>query len=147
MKFNFWYRWLLAVNILFILIGLAIAFFPDGNFLDMHTKAIQKLFLNDQLASESFHDFRRFLYGIIGGTIAGNFLMQLFILWKPFYNLEKWAWHAVLWPMLLWFVVDSGLSIYHGAFFNVWMINIWTLILIGIPLIMLRRSFINKRRS
>jgi hypothetical protein len=43
--------------------------------------------------------------------------------------------------MLLWFVVDSGMSVYHGAFFNVWMINVWTLLLVGLPLAMTRRAF------
>lgn len=140
MSFDFWCRWLLFVSLLSVAVGLAIAFFPDSALFVFHTAAIEKAFFGGSIPEEAAQ-LRAFLFGPLGGTIAGYFLMQTFIVWGPFWRREPWAWHAVLWPMLLWFAVDSGMSIYHGAFFNVWMINVWTLLLVGVALAMTYRDF------
>lgn len=140
MTFKFWHRWLLAVSIATVLVGLVIAFFPDSPVFDAHTAAIEEAFFDGTMPGEA-GELRAFLFAPIGGTIAGYFLMQSIVVWGPFRRRERWAWHAVLWPMLLWFCVDSALSIAHGAFFNVWMINIWTLVLVGLPLLMTRGAF------
>lgn len=142
-NFNFWHKWLLFVSLLLTAGGLAIAFFPNSFIFDMHTDAIERHFFNDLMPEEAA-DLRAFLFGPLGGTIAGYFLIQTFIVWKPFYRREPWAWHAILWPLLLWFVADSGMSIYHGAFFNVWIVNLWTLILVGLPLVVTRKMRIKK---
>lgn len=134
-RFDFWHRWLLGVSVLLTLVGLLIALAPNSMLFGFHTTAIAEAFFQGTIPEEAAH-LRTFLFGIIGGTIAGYFLMQTFIVWGPFRRREPWAWHAVLWALLLWFVVDSGLSVYHGALFNVWMINVWTLVLVGLPLVM-----------
>jgi hypothetical protein len=138
--FDFWRRWLLVVSLMFTIVGLAIAIVPDAPLLAVHTSALERVFFGGSMP-EPAAQLRRLLLGPLGGTIAGYFLLQAFVVSGPFRRREPWAWHAVLWPMLLWFVVDSGMSVYHGAFFNVWMINVWTLLLVGLPLAMTRRAF------
>lgn len=140
MSFNFWYRWLLLISIISVVIGLGIALFPARSPIAPYTSAIESTFFSGSMPAEAA-DLQAFLFGPLGGTIAGYFLMQTFIIWGPFWRRELWAWHAVLWSLLLWFVVDSGMSIYHGARFNVWMINGWTLLLVGLPLAATRRGF------
>lgn len=142
-SFNFWYRWLLVVSILFTIVGIVIAIFPNSILFDHHTKAIEETFFQGKLSND-LANFRSFLFAPIGGTIAGYFLLQSFIVWKPFKRREKWAWHAISFSLLLWFAIDSGMSIYHGAYFNVWMINIWTFILVGIPLLMTKNMMTKK---
>ena len=139
-RFNFWHKWLLGISILNILMGLLIALAPNSFLFGFHTEAIAETFFRGYLPEEAA-SLRTFLFGIIGGTIAGYFLLQTLIIWIPFYRREPWAWHAILWAMVLWFVVDSSLSIYHGAFFNVWMINVWPLLLTGVALAMTYRDF------
>jgi hypothetical protein len=138
--FNFWYRWLLCASILNMTAGLIIAFLPDSFLFSDHTEALADTFFDGEL-SEGAGDMRNFFFGIIGGTITGYFLLQTLIVWIPFYRRERWAWHAVFWAILTWFVIDSTLSIFHGAFFNVWMINIWALLLTIIPLVMTYGDF------
>lgn len=138
--FEFWYKWLLAVSICNIILGLIIALAPSSFFFQYHTEAITQIFFSGYLPGEA-QQLRRFLCGIAGGTIAGYFLLQTCIVWIPFYRRELWSWQAIFWAMLLWFVIDSGMSIYHGAYFNIWMINIWPLLLTLFPLVMTYKSF------
>lgn len=138
--FNFWYKWLYVVSIIFACAGLIIAFLPDSLFLAFHTTAIELRFFEGSLPEEA-NRLRKFLFGPLGGTITGYYLMQLFIVKGPFRRQEPWAWHAIFWPIVLWFLIDSSISVYHGAFFNVWMINIWSLFFTGLPLVMTRPVF------
>ncbi len=140
MTFRFWHRWLLVVSVASTLLGLVIAIFPDSILFAPHTAGIEEVFF-DGAMPESANELRTFLFALLGGTIAGYFLMQTLIVWGPFYRREPWAWHAVLWALLIWFVTDSTLSTIHGALFNVWMVNLWTLFLVGLPLVMTRREF------
>jgi len=142
-KFRFWQKWLLIVSIFFAVMGLIIALLPGGIMFHPHIDSTAELFFGGPIPEEA-ENLRTFLFGIIGGTVAGYFLLQIFIVRGPFQRREPWAWHAILWAMLLWFVIDSTLSISHGAFFNVWMINIWTLVLVGLPLMMTRKYFPGK---
>jgi uncharacterized membrane protein len=89
---------------------------------------------------------RGFLMGPLGGTIAGSYLIQTFIVAVPFQRREAWAWHAILWPMLLWFCVDSAVSALHGAYFNIVQINLMPLVVFGIPLIA-TRSMLGEDRA
>ncbi|MGB3049904.1 MAG: hypothetical protein WBB42_02835 [Polyangiales bacterium] len=48
---------------------------------------------------------------------------------------------ALLWPMLLWFCVDSTVSALHGAYFNIYLINLVPLVVFGVPLMATRSMF------
>jgi len=142
-NFNFWYNWLFIVSIANLFIGILVAFFPNSFLFSFYTEAIAETFFSG-LISDQHKELQSFLFGIIGGTVAGYFVLQTFIVLFPFYRREPWAWYAILIAILTWFVIDSGLSFYHSAAFNVWMINIWPMILICIPLIMTYRNFFPK---
>ena len=79
--------------------------------------------------------------GLLGGTMAGSYLLQAFIAAIPFARREPWAWWASLGGVLLWFLVDSSLSVAHGAAFNVWMINLMPLVVFVVPLAATRSAF------
>lgn len=146
MSFDFWWRWLLGFSILFAVVGVILAIFPGAAFLALHTLQIERVFFDGAMTREA-EDLRAFLLGPLGGTIAGYFLLQVFIVWGPFRRREPWSWHAVLWALLLWFVIDSSMSVRHGAVFNVWMVNIWTLLPIGLGLAMTYRYFLEGDRQ
>lgn len=131
--FRFWHRWLLVVSYLFLAQGLFVALWPGSVLLAPHTDATGRVFFGGALPAEA-EALRVFLFAPLGATIAGFYLLQVFIVHGPFRRREAWAWHAVLWATLLWFVVDSALSAARGALFNVWMINVWPLLLVGLPL-------------
>jgi hypothetical protein len=139
-SFRFWYYWLLSASLMSLAAGILIALFPGSFLFEMHTSALSEVFVGEEL-TEGTEQMRRFFFGIIGGTIAGYFLLQTLIVLFPFRKGERWAWHAIFWAILLWFTIDSTLSILHGAFFNVWMINIPSLLLTLIPLLFTRKFF------
>lgn len=139
-NFRFWFVWLLAASILNLIIGLVIAFFPGSFLFEHHTADLTDTFF-DGFMSSNAERVRQFFFGIIGGTIAGYFFLQTMIVLFPFRKRERWAWHAIFWAILVWFITDSLLSIIHGAFFNVWMINIPALLVTIIPLLFTYNKF------
>ena len=139
-RFEFWQRWLFGVTLFFIALGIALALFPGNPIFEIWNQAAAKVFFGGAMPQEAVA-FQSFLFGPLGGTMAGSYLLQAFIVWGPFKQREKWAWHAVWWSMLLWFLVDSAMSIHHGAWFNVWMTNLFPVALIGLPLAMTYRFF------
>lgn len=48
---------------------------------------------------------------------------------------------AILVGTMSWFVVDSLQTIKHGAWFNIFLINLPVLIVMGLPLVMTRKAF------
>lgn len=58
----------------------------------------------------------------------------------PFSRKEKWSWNAIALGLAVWFVVDTFMSAYTKAYFNVG-VNVLLIVLAGIPLIMARKSF------
>jgi len=122
-------------------VGILIALLPGSILFEHHTYATANHFFNSEYLSSEAENLRKFLFAPIGGTVAGYFLLQSFIVWGPFTRKEPWAWHAITGALLLWFVIDSSMSFYHGAIYNVWMINLWTLLLVGLPLVMTYKYF------
>ncbi|GAB5533858.1 MAG: hypothetical protein Rubg2KO_01070 [Rubricoccaceae bacterium] len=138
--FRFWQRWLFFASVFFCAFGVVVAVFPNAFFLDMWQEAVARTFYSGTEPEEAAA-FRAFVMGPLGGTMAGSYLLQAFIAAIPFARREPWAWWATLSAMLLWFVVDSSLSLLHGAAFNVWMINGMPLLIFLPPLIATRRAF------
>ncbi|MEL6634877.1 MAG: hypothetical protein AAFQ83_25660, partial [Bacteroidota bacterium] len=92
-------------------------------------------------------ELKNWLFGIIGGTIVGFHILMVMISENAFKKKEMWAYKAMWYGLLSWFLIDSGISIYYGAVHNVILINIVALILIGIPLMMTRKAFESKARK
>ena len=84
---------------------------------------------------------KKWLFGIIGGTIVGFHLLMILISENAFKQKEKWAYQAMWGGLLSWFVIDSSISWYYGAIHNIVLINLVALFLIGLPLIMTRKAF------
>lgn len=141
--FTFWDRWLLLASGAMVLVGLLLAFFPDGPLWAYHTEALAGALFGGVLPEEAAV-VRRFLMGPLGGTIAGYFVLQAFIVLGPFRRREPWAWWAITGALVLWFVVDSSMSLLHGAAFNVWMVNVGTLVLVGLPLALTAPAFLGR---
>lgn len=83
------------------------------------------------------HDYVRFVYGVLGAVIIGWMATIAAILRGPFRRRETWAWWAVAGALLLWFVVDTTLSIVLG-FMGHALFNTGFLVAMGVPLIPLR---------
>lgn len=140
-SFNFWQKWLVVINIIFIIFGFLVAFAGDSLLFEMHNTQTKAIFFHGQELSTEAQQLKQFLFGIIGGTMAGFHLMMVYIALYPFKKKEKWAYNSLLYGLLIWFFIDSGLSIYHGAIHNVYLVNIVALLGIGIPLLFTWKDF------
>lgn len=140
-KFKFWQKWLTYANILTIGVGVIVAFFGNSIFLQVHNEYTVNTFFNGVQLTPEIVNFKNWLFGIAGGTIVGFHLLMVFISENAFKKRERWAYTAMWYGLLSWFVIDSSISIYYKAVYNVVLINLVALALIGLPLIFVRKAF------
>lgn len=69
-----------------------------------------------------------FMRGPLGGTMAALYVLQTALVAIPVRRGERWASIAIVLATVVWFCVDSGVSISHGAWFNVWRVNLSALV-------------------
>lgn len=130
-SFGFWYRWLLA------------ALAPDSFIFDFYNRQLTARFWGSTEVPENVREVRLFLFGPLGGTIAGKYVLLFYAVRFGFKRRERWAWWAILISHLAWFVIDSSVSFYHRAYFNfnILLINITPVIVYGIPLLLTWKYF------
>ncbi|HKK10268.1 MAG TPA: hypothetical protein VJ939_05495 [Bacteroidales bacterium] len=140
-NFAFWKNSLITVNLVTIGIGLLIAFAGNSFLFEIHNDGTYQTFFDGNAPSEKMMAFKDWLFGIIGATIVGFHTLIVYIAKYPFTRKEKWARNAIAMAMTTWFILDSALSISFGAFYNVYLINIPSYVLIMLPVIMTWKSF------
>ncbi|MFK7924129.1 MAG: hypothetical protein AB8H47_19380 [Bacteroidia bacterium] len=140
-SFEFWRKWLIGANVMTIGVGLIAAFAGNSIFFELHNTYTQELFFQGQAISGDMLALKNWLFGIIGGTIVGYHILMIFITVYPFKERQRWSWVALWTGLLSWFVIDSGISSFYGAYYNVYLINLVALVLIGLPLLMTRKEF------
>ncbi len=89
---------------------------------------------------EEVKGYLRFANGIIGAVMAGWMLTIILLARGPFMTRERYAWQAITWPLLGWYLIDTCFSVAHGVWGNV-LLNTATAVMFGIPLICSRRLF------
>ena len=137
--FRFWINWLIIANVIALVIGLLVAFWGNGPFFAPHNANTQTQFLADAQHIEGVQHMKNWLFGIIGGTIVGFHILMIGMAHYALRKKEKWAYLFLWLGLLLWFVIDSSISIFYGAAYNVYLINIPAFVMIGLPLIFLFR--------
>lgn len=140
-SFAFWQRWLLVGSCLLAASGLLVALFPEAFFLAPWRAGLADAFFVDGVEPVAAARVRRFLLAPLGATIAGTYVLQAFVAAGPFARREPWSWRASVAALLTWCVADTALSVAHGALFNVLLVNVPGVALIGLPLAMTRRAF------
>ena len=138
----FWTKYFKVISILMIIIGLfwAIAgvFDPFGiyeYFFAQHFWGI------DTPPGDAAITFR-FLMIPFGATLAGYFVMQFLLVHYGFTQRLEWVWKTVVIGILSWFGVDTILCLVAGAYFNIALANISTIVLMS-PLFFIRKYFTN----
>lgn len=121
------WRVLLGMNAFFVAFGVATAWLTSLPPSSLWGGWIAQHFYQGPMPEDArvMYDFMR---GPLGGTMAGAYLLQTVLVAIPLRRGEVWAWWAIASSMGLWFVVDSATSISHGAWFNVWRINTFSLV-------------------
>lgn len=139
MHYSFWTRWLFLVSVIFTGFGVLIALFPETPILALWHDFLARTFFAGDMPDDAAR-LRSFLFGPLGGTIAGFYVFQGFVVRNAFAHRERWAWWAILLATAFWFITDSSMSLVHGAWWNVLLVNVPALLLNAIPLAMTVRA-------
>ena len=141
MDFRFWQRWLSVAGILLVLFGISLAFFNRSPVFDfLINNQVDSVFWGSKQVNPDITHFQGFVYGVLGATMAGWGVAVFYLGAFPFRDRQRWAWNAVALSILLWYLVDSGISILYGVYFNV-VLNSAFLFIFALPLLFTRRYF------
>lgn len=139
-SFSFWQRWLLAVSIIIAIFGVMMVFLSGTVLFDFFNRKIDPAFWSTGIADHVTRQFQQWIYGVWGATIAGWGVILTYIAHDPFKRREHWAWKSVAFGLLVWFVLDTSLSLFHKVYFNA-AFNIVLLVLAGLPVVFTRQEF------
>jgi hypothetical protein len=131
----FWTHWLLIVSILLAVQGVSWMIMGSFDPIGIYDAKLARVLLDaDTLSADAKAAFG---YGValLGATDAAFFALFAIIVRVPFSAGERWAHAALALSILTWFLLDSVYSISVGAWFNVLIVNIPCLLLVGIPLV------------
>ena len=132
---TFWRRWMIVVTLFMIIMGLVLVFAPQA-ITPLGAAYYNNYFDYDAYSNISDGDlrFQTFLFGISGAVVASWSTVMLFLVLFPLRQGQKWAWFAIAFSLILWFIGDSYASIATGFPFHA-LLNLSLLILMGIPLL------------
>ena len=136
-----WILYLKVVSLFFAAQGLLWAFIGSFDPFGMYDSLMAEAFFGKPNLPAPAERVFRFILAPFGTTTAGYFLLQYYITSYGFARQEKWAYKAICNAFLLWFVLDTTLSLFHQAYFNIWMANIPALVLMAPVLIGTRKYF------
>jgi hypothetical protein len=138
-RFDFWHKWLLTVCFIVIVFGLIMALLSWTPLFNVFNGLVNDVFWQGDKPI-GLEQYRLWVYGMLGATMIGWGITLAYIVLNPFVKQEKWSWNAIAVGLTVWFIMDTSLSVYTKAYFNVG-INILLIVLAGIPLLMTRKSF------
>lgn len=131
--FNFWLRWLKIVGFLLVLFGIFMGLFNASPFFALFNDNIDPVFWGGDPLVRGTQDFRTWVYGAWGATIAGWGVSLLFLIYNAYEKRARWAWFAIALGLGIWYVLDTGVSIIFRVHFNV-VFNSLILLAVVIPL-------------
>ena len=140
MKFEFWVNYLKFISLFFAAMGLYWAFAGTFDPLGIYDYDFAKSFWGAEKLAPDVEKTKRFALGILGTTTAGYFVIQYFVAKYAYAKREPWAYNAILTGFLVWFVNDTALSIYQGAYFNLFLANLPSFLMM-LPILFTRSYF------
>ncbi|HDZ61702.1 MAG TPA: hypothetical protein ENH40_00975, partial [Nitrospirae bacterium] len=76
----------------------------------------EPIFWGNTDISDSAKLFQQWVYGVWGATMAGWGIITAFIVQYPFRKKEKWAWSGLVIMLLVWFVLDTSISLIYRVY-------------------------------
>lgn len=134
-------RFVEMVSWFFVVLGISLPFAFHTLPFSMYRKALAAWAYGGAAIPSADEKLLGLMLGITGGSIAGKWLVHALIARGPLAEGKAWARDLTLAGLALWFLADSAASLMLGASFNVWMINLAPLLLVGLPLLRGRARF------
>jgi zinc transporter ZupT len=140
-SFFFWQKWLFVVGVVVSVFGVLMALLSGTPLFDLFNHQIDPAFWHANAVDTAAKQFQQWIYGVWGATLAGWGIILAYIARYPFIKKERWAWICLLVGFLVWFVLDTSLSLIHEVYFNA-VFNIVLFVFGILPLIFTRKEFI-----
>jgi hypothetical protein len=140
MPFSFWQKWLFSAGIVMSIFGILMALLSGTPLFEVFNHQIDPVFWNTTLVDANAKGFQHWMYGVWGATIAGWGIFLSFTAHYPFRKKEQWAWNCITTGLLVWYLLDTFLSIYYQVYFNA-VFNTVLLALVALPVIAVRKHF------
>jgi len=134
--FSFWRRWLFVVSLILALFGVVMALL--NVLFDLFNSQIDPVFWGAAGIPADTARFQRWIYGILGATVAGWAVSLAFIAHYRFKARERWAWNSMAAGLLVWYLLDTSISLVFGVSFNA-IFNTVLLVLVALPLAFTRK--------
>jgi len=134
-------RWIELVSWFFVAFGLLLPFVFHSAAFSLYRDALVRWAYGADSIAPADHELFGLMLGITGGSIAGKWIVHALLARGPLAEGRPWARDLSLRGLGAWFILDSVASLAVGATFNVWMINLLPLALVGMPLTAAYRSF------
>lgn len=141
--FRFWRDWLLAVCAIVIVFGVSIALLSRTPAFAAFNALVDGTFWAGSAPDDGVRAFQLWAYGMLGATMAGWGVFMAYTVMGPFSKREKWSWDCIAAGIGVWFAIDTAVSAYVMAGFNV-AINVLILALVALPLAMTRKELVEK---
>lgn len=144
MDFKNWIVYLKGVSVFFAFQGLVWALIGSFDPFGIYDSLMAQAFFGQQSLPAAAQKVFRFVLAPFGATTAGYFVLQYFITAYAFAEKHKWAYQAIIVAFLLWFVTDTSLSLYYGAYFNIFMANFPALLLMA-PVFLFTKKYLTNQ--
>ena len=140
---KFWLGWLKVTMILMIVGGAFLVIFSQFFNSAFFNARIDKVFFDGLNLNQNLESLKNWYTGVTGAVMLGWGIAMLYIVNHSLQQKESWAWRSIFYPVIAWYILDSGISAYYGVLINV-VINSIFFLQIMAPLLFLRNQFFTK---
>ncbi len=139
---DIWWRWLIVASLFLMVFGFLMVFFNSTILEPFGRESYNSFFDNAPFDSLSIGElsYQNWIVGVLGAVAIGWACLMLFVVYYPFRKGERWAWNAFAVSLIIWYTLDTGVSMYHGVVLNA-VSNTFFLLLFGTPLVLSRKYF------
>jgi hypothetical protein len=123
------------------MLGVAFAVYGSNPLFLPYNNALAQIFGFVKSMPASIEPFRAFICGPLGATITCCYILLAFIAWYPFQHKERWARNAIMAAFGVWVVIDSAICLNYGVYFQIYLINIFSILIKALPLIFTWKEF------
>ncbi|RFS13825.1 hypothetical protein [Emticicia sp. C21] len=142
-SFIFWQRWLFYSSLLLAILAMLFAFNVNLPLFPHYDQAISRIFWHLNEIPTDVKEFRQFVAGPLGGTIACCYVLLAYIVWYPFQKKETWARNAIVVAFTIWCLIDSYICFKFQVYFQIYLINALSVLQKALPIIFTWNAFKN----
>lgn len=140
-NFLFWQRWLFFTSLLFALAGAVFAISGKNVLFLPYDEMLAQVFWHTNKFPPQADHFRAFIYGPFGGTIACCYILLAFIAHYAFKQRQLWARNAIIAAFGFWVIIDSTVCILFRVYPQIYIINLFSIIIKTLPIIFTWKYF------